>query len=156
MASYIQRRKFLATLLGGAAAGWPLAASAHEAAAPVIGMIHSGLPETEPGSRMIFFRQGPGDAGYIEGQNVTIEYRWPEGQHDRYSDLVVDLIRRKVSLIATGANTPASLVAKATTSTIPIVDAAITALVREQIDALFDVGSDPFRLATTRTSRHQL
>src|SRR5262249_33945391 len=80
-------------------------------AAPVIGMIRSGLSETEPGSRMIAFRQGLNESGYIEGQNVTIESRWAEGPQDRYSDLVADLIRRKVSVIATGANTPASLAA---------------------------------------------
>jgi putative ABC transport system substrate-binding protein len=61
----------------------------------VIGMIRPGLPETEPGSRMIAFRQGLNESGYIEGQNVTIESRWAEGPQDRYSDLVADLIRRK-------------------------------------------------------------
>jgi len=71
------QREFI-TLLGGAAA-WPLAARAQQAAAPVIGMIRSGLPETEPGSRMIVFRQGLNESGYVEGQNVTIESRWAEG-----------------------------------------------------------------------------
>jgi putative ABC transport system substrate-binding protein len=117
-------------LLGGAAA-WPLAVRAQQAAMPVIGMIRSGLSETEPGSRMIAFRQGLNESGYVEGQNVTIESRWAEGPQDRYSDLVADLIRRKVSVITTGANTPASLAAKAATSTIPIV---------------FGVGQDPVKL----------
>ena len=130
MASHIERRKFLATL-GGVAAAWPLAARAQQPAMPVIGIIHSGLPETEPGSRMIAFRQGLNESDYVEGQNVKIEYRWAEGQQDRYSELVADLIRRKVSVIATGANTPASLAAKAATSTIPIV---------------FGVGQDPVKL----------
>jgi putative tryptophan/tyrosine transport system substrate-binding protein len=130
MASHIGRRKFLAALLGGAAA-WPLVARAQQLAMPVIGIIHSGLPETEPGSRMIAFRQGLNESDYVEGQNVKIEYRWAEGQQDRYSELVADLIRRKVSVIATGANTPASLAAKAATSTIPIV---------------FGVGQDPVKL----------
>src|SRR5262245_9262394 len=127
----MKRREFIA-LLGGAAAAWPLVGRAQQQPAmPVIGMIRSGLSETEPGSRMIAFRQGLNESGYVEGQNVTIESRWAEGPQDRYSDLVDDLIRRKVSVIATGANTPASLAAKAATSTIPIV---------------FGVGQDPVKL----------
>jgi ABC-type uncharacterized transport system substrate-binding protein len=126
----IGRRKFI-TLLGGAAAAWPLAAGAQEPAAPVIGMIHSGLPQTEPRSWMIAFREGLNESGYVEGKNVTIESRWAEESQDRYSDLVADLLRRKVSVIATGANTPASFAAKAATSTIPIV---------------FGVGQDPVKL----------
>src|SRR5215813_1324820 len=126
----MRRREFI-TLLGGATAAWPLAARGQQPAMPVIGIINPGLPETEPRSRMIAFRQGLNESGYVEGQNVTIEYRWAEGRHDRYSELVADLIRQKVSVISTGANTPASLVAKAATSTIPIV---------------FGVGQDPVKL----------
>ena len=126
----MRRREFI-TLLGGATAAWPLAARGQQPAMPVIGIINPGLPETEPRSRMIAFRQGLNESGYVEGQNVTIEYRWAEGRHDRYSELVADLIRQKVSVISTGANTPASLVAKASTSTIPIV---------------FGVGEDPVKL----------
>src|SRR5215831_879049 len=126
----MRRREFI-TLLGGAATALPLGARAQQPAIPVVGIIHAGLPETEPGSRMIAFRQGLNELGYVEGQNVTIEYRWAEGRYDRYSELVADLIRRKVSVIATGANTPGSLAAKAATSTIPIV---------------FGVGQDPVKL----------
>jgi putative ABC transport system substrate-binding protein len=125
----VNRRTFIGLL--GSAAAWPLAARAQAPAMPVIGMLHAGSPETEPKSRMIAFRQGLNESGYVEGQNVTIEYRWAEGHHDRYSELVADLIRRKVSVIATGANTPGSLAAKAATSTIPIV---------------FGVGQDPVKL----------
>ena len=123
----MNRREFI-TLLGSAAA-WPLAARAQQQAMPVIGIIHAGLPQNEPGSRMIAFRQGLNESGYVEGQNVTIEYRWAEGHYDRYSELMADLIRRKV--IATGANTPGSVAARAATSTIPIV---------------FGVGQDPVKL----------
>jgi putative ABC transport system substrate-binding protein len=98
---------------------------------PIIGLVHAGSPETEPGSRIIAFRRGLNESGYVEGQNVTIEYRWAEGRYDRFPELVTDLIRRKVSVIATGANTPASLAAKAATSTIPIV---------------FGVSQDPVKL----------
>jgi putative tryptophan/tyrosine transport system substrate-binding protein len=126
----LKRRGFI-TLLGAGAAAWPLAAGAQRPAMPVVGFLHSNSPETEPGSRIIAFRHGLNESGYIEGQNVMIEYRWAEGRYDRYSELITDLIRRKVSVIVTGTNTPASLVAKAATSTIPI---------------LFGVAQDPVRL----------
>jgi putative ABC transport system substrate-binding protein len=96
----------------------------------MVGIINAGFPETSV-SRVTAFRQGLGELGYVEGQNVTVEYRWAEGHYDRYPEMVADLIRRKASVIATGASGPAAFAAKAATATIPIV---------------FGVGEDPVRL----------
>jgi putative ABC transport system substrate-binding protein len=125
----VKRRKFI-TLLGGAAAAWPLAALAQQSATPLVGFLRADTPAAGVNA-VAAFRKGLSEMGFVEGRNLAIEFRWGQNDRDRMSELAVDLVQRKVDVIAAPGSAVGALAAKALTTTIPIV---------------FSTSGDPIRL----------
>jgi len=134
----MRRRDFVRAIIGSATA-WPLTAHAQQHPTPVVAFLKSTTPD-DSAHLVRAFRQGLSEAGFAEGRNVTIEYRWAENQLDRLPELVAELLRRGVAVIATPADTPATFVAKAATATIPIV---------------FEIGGTPSELVSSLASTNR-
>jgi putative ABC transport system substrate-binding protein len=125
----MRRREFIKAIAGSAVTAWPLASRAQQASMPVVGFINAAAPQNYK-RQLAAFLNGLAESGYVEGRNVSIEYRWAEGQIDRLPAMMADLVGRRVAVIA-ATSTPAAIAAKAATATIPIV---------------FETGADPVRL----------
>jgi putative ABC transport system substrate-binding protein len=125
----MDRRRFI-TMIGGASAAWPIAAAAQQAAMPVVGFLDSRSSDSMA-SRLVGFRQGLKELGFVEGENVKVEYRWADNQVDRLAGMAAELVRLRAALIVTTGGSPAALAVQAATATIPVV---------------FLVGEDPTRI----------